>query len=115
MGAPAHHMGIQNIQRIFIKNEQRLYHWADDRRVPAHNNRAERELRPTVVARKTSFGSQSEKGAKTRSTLSSILCTAKKRLKDRPPQQWLKETLDWIAKNGTATLKDQFPPPAILH
>ena len=37
----------------------------EDRRVPCENNRAERELRPTVIARKVLHGSQSEEGAKT--------------------------------------------------
>ena len=34
----------------------RLYHWADDRNVPADNNLAEQDLRPLVIARKISFG-----------------------------------------------------------
>ena len=52
------HLGIRRIQEIFVAKEHRLYHWATDRAIPADNNRAERELRPTVVSRKVSFGSQ---------------------------------------------------------
>ena len=37
VAAPAQHGAIRNIQHIFQKNEARLYHWADDRRVPAEN------------------------------------------------------------------------------
>ncbi|MBI3941357.1 MAG: transposase, partial [Acidobacteria bacterium] len=40
-----------------------------------HDNRCERELRPTVIARKVSFGSQSEAGAKTREIMMSLLHT----------------------------------------
>lgn len=75
----AHHPGIQRIQNIFRDHPARLYHWAEDPQVPAENNLAERELRPLVIARKISFGSQSEKGARTREVLMSVLHTLNKR------------------------------------
>lgn len=75
----ASHPGAQQIQNIFRENPDRLYHWADDPQVPADNNRAERELRPLVIARKISFGSQSENGARTREVLMSVLHTLRKR------------------------------------
>jgi transposase len=46
--SPAHHLGIRAMQDIFIDREERLFHWVTDRQVPADNNRAERDLRPTV-------------------------------------------------------------------
>jgi transposase len=75
----AQHPGIQRIQNIFREQATRLYHWAENVEVPADNNFAERELRPLVIARKISFGSQSEKGARTREILMSILHTLRKR------------------------------------
>jgi transposase len=75
----ASHPGVQQMQNIFRENPDRLYHWADDPAVPADNNRAERELRPLVIARKISFGSQSENGARTREVLMSVLHTLRKR------------------------------------
>ena len=75
----ANHPGVQRIQNIFRENSARLYHWAQDPQVPADNNLAERALRPLVIARKISFGSQSEKGARTREVLMSILYTLRKR------------------------------------
>jgi transposase len=75
----ARHPSIQHIQNIFREQEHRLFHWAESPDIPAENNRAERELRPLVIARKTSFGSQSEKGLKTRETLMSVLNTLAKR------------------------------------
>jgi len=65
--------------------------------VPCENNRAERELRPTVIARKVSHGSQAEEGAKTREVLMSVMQTLKKRLAE--PRQRFKEVLDRIAVN----------------
>ena len=82
MNSEANHFGIQNIQNIFRENAHRLYHWADNRDVPADNNFAERELRPLVMARKVSFGSHSDAGAKTRETLMTVLKTLKLRSKD---------------------------------
>jgi len=38
VNADAKNFGIQRIQNIFRDNETRLYHWVDDRRVPADNN-----------------------------------------------------------------------------
>jgi transposase len=79
MNSEANHLGIQHIQNIFRENSHRLYHWANNRDVPADNNFAERELRPLVLARKVSFGSHSDAGAKTRETLMTVLKTLKLR------------------------------------
>jgi len=98
MKAEAQHPGVRTIQDLFVEKAERMYQWASDRRVPADNNRAERELRPTVIARKVSFGSQSEGGAKTRETLMSVMQTLKKRVKD--PIQKFKRTLDELVFNA---------------
>ncbi|MFQ6092073.1 MAG: transposase [bacterium] len=60
VNSPTKHPGIQHIQDIFREHTDRMYHWAANRRVPAENNLAERDLRPTVIARKVSFGSASD-------------------------------------------------------
>jgi len=95
--SPAQHLGIRRIQDIFRENESRLYHWAKDRNVPAENNLAERDLRPTVIARKVSFGSQSDAGAHTRGVLMTVLASLKKRGLDVATH--LKNVLDELAKN----------------
>lgn len=77
-GAAANHPAIQNFQNIFRQNPERLYHWAESPDVPADNNYAERSFRPEVIARKISFGSQSDRGRRTRSVIASILLTAAK-------------------------------------
>jgi hypothetical protein len=43
--------------------------------VPAHNNLAERSVRPLVIARKISAGSRSPKGSQTRMGLASLFGT----------------------------------------
>jgi transposase len=97
VNSPANHPGIQRVQAIFRQNPERLYHWVKDRRVPAENNLAERDLRPTVIARKTSFGSQSDAGAKTRGILMTVLHTVRKQYDD--PTLRLKTAMDAFAIN----------------
>jgi transposase len=92
---PSRHLAVKRWQDFFVEEGDRLYHWVEDRRVPCENNRAERELRPTVIARKVSHGSQGEEGAKTREVLMSVMQSLKKRVAD--PRQRFKEALDKIA------------------
>lgn len=95
---PAKHPAIQKIQDIFREKADRLYRWADDRNVPADNNLAERELRPLVIARKISFGSQSDAGARTREILMTVVHTLKKRSTDVTVA--FKSALDKLAEDG---------------
>lgn len=104
VNSPAQHPGIRAVQDIFRENEKRLYHWAEDRRVPADNNLAERDLRPTVIARKVSFGSQADAGAHTRGVLMSVLYSLKKQGLDVASH--LKHGLDELAKD---IYQDPFP------
>lgn len=106
---PYKHLGIRFIQQIFINQKKRLYHWVENPKVPPDNNRAEREIRSTVIARKTSFGSQSKRGAKTRSNIMSVLLTAKKKLKNGSLETWLFETLNSISKNSNLKIIDLLP------
>jgi transposase len=100
MAQPASHLGVRRIQDIFRENRHRLFHWADNRAVPAENNLAERDLRPSVIARKVSFGSVTDAGAKVRSTLTTVAVTIKKRGGDAAGQ--IKQALDVLARNPKA-------------
>ena len=64
----------------------------------ADNNLAERELRPLVITRKLSFGSQSDEGARTHEILMSALHTLKKRTADVTTA--FKCALDSFAEQG---------------
>ncbi|MBC8180153.1 IS66 family transposase [candidate division KSB1 bacterium] len=98
VNSQANHFGVQNIQNIFRENQHRLYHWANNRDIPADNNFAERELRPLVIARKVSFGSHSDAGAKTREILMTILRTLKLRTHGDVKTAFIK-ALNIIAEN----------------
>jgi hypothetical protein len=97
MNSPAQHLGIRRIQDIFRQNEHKLYHWVGTRAVPADNNQAERDLRPSVVARKVSFGSITDNGAATRSILTTAVTTLKKRGYD--VEDSLKKALDRLSRD----------------
>ncbi len=56
-----------------------LFTFLDNPAVPADNNRAEREIRPAVIARKNSFQNASEKGARAQAILMTIYRTLKLR------------------------------------
>jgi transposase len=96
--ASAQHLAIRRIQEIFHDNADRMYRWAQDRRIPADNNLAERDLRPTIIARKVSFGSQSDAGAQTRGVLMTTLHTLKKQTKIDVASAF-KAILDQLAKD----------------
>jgi len=96
--ASAQHLAIRRIQDIFHDNQDRMYWWAEDRQIPADNNLSERELRLTVIARKVSFGSQSDDGAKSREVLMTTLHTLKKQTQTDAASA-LKTILDQLAKD----------------
>ena len=102
VNSDAKHFGIQRIQNIFRDNETRLYHWVNDRRVPADNNASERALRGAAIARKISFGSGSENGALTREIFMTILFTLRMYTKDIRLR--LKTALDMYAANDKINL-----------
>ncbi|MGQ9693738.1 MAG: IS66 family transposase [Thermodesulfobacteriota bacterium] len=95
--ASAQQLAIRRIQEIFPDHADRMYPWAEDRRIPADNNLAERDLRLTIIARKVSFGSQSDAGAQTRGILMSTLHTLKKQTKTDVTSPF-KAILDQLAK-----------------
>ena len=111
--APARHPSVQKIQDIFRDNEQRLWHWTRDTRLPVENNAAERGVRPLAIARKVSHGSQSEDGRKTRSVLMSVLHTLDACCSD--PAARLKAALDRYAQNPETSLHTAIFGGLMLH
>jgi hypothetical protein len=98
MNQPADHAGIQNIQAIFQQSAHRLYHWVDNRDIPAENNFSERGFRRLVIARKISFGSQSDNGANTREILMTVLHSLRKHHPDDYRKKF-KSCLNQLAQN----------------
>ena len=106
IGREAKHPAVQGFQNIFREHPERLFQWVKSPEIPADNNFAERNLRPTVIARKLSFGSQSDKGMRTREVLMSVLHTA--RLRGLNPEVALKNALDILSRYPTADVLHLF-------
>lgn len=76
-----------------------LFLFLDDPEVPPDNNRAEREIRPAVIARKNSFQNTSDAGAQAQALFMSLYRTLK--LRDHHPLETIADALTiWSASGG---------------
>lgn len=91
----ARHPAVRKWRDFYVEKEKRLYQWCKSSLIPAENNYAEREIRKTVIARKMSYGSQSQAGAKTREIWTSILLSLQKR--EENPRDKLVQTLNKLS------------------
>ena len=89
---------------LIVNKRDRFFQWVCNPEVEAENNLAERRLRPLVIARKVCFGSQSEKGLKTRETLMTIIDTLSLRCDD--PVAKLSQVLDAIGRDKKANVSE---------
>ena len=97
-GRSARDPELQKVQNIFREHPDRVYHWARGPDIPAENNRAERGVRGLVIARKTSFGGQSEEALRVREANQSVMETLALRCDD--PAAKLAQALDIYASTG---------------
>lgn len=102
----ANHPGIQQFQNIFRRHPERMFQWVKSPDIPAENNFAERGVRPSVIARKISFGSQSERGMLTRELLMTFLYTA--RIRGLDPKATLEKALNMLCLNPNADIATLF-------
>lgn len=98
----ANHPGVQNFQNIFREHPERLFQWVKSPEIPAENNFAERGLRPSVIARKISFGSQSSRGMRTREILMTFLYTA--RIRGLDPRATLEKALNLLCRDPSSDI-----------
>lgn len=79
------------LAKRIAKHDKDLARYLEESGVEYHNNRAERQLRPLVVARKNSYGSNTQMGAERNCILYSVIETC--RLNKIRPVDWLKQVL----------------------
>lgn len=101
----AKHPAVRKWQDFFVEKRERLYQWTASPHIPAENNYAEREIRKVVIARKMSYGSQSQEGASTRETWTSILQSLKKRTEN--PRDKLVEALNKLSHNENLDIAEE--------
>jgi len=95
--------------RRLIKYREALFSFLDDPAVPPDNNRAEREIRPAVIARKNSFHNMSHAGARTQAILMSVYRTLK--LRGHDPIETLADALSIRIAGGKLP---PLPKPSVV-
>lgn len=81
----------QTLAKRIKKHDKDLARFLEEPGVEYHNNRAERQLRPLVIARKNSYGSNTPMGAERNCIINSVIETC--RLNQIRPVDWLKQVL----------------------
>lgn len=71
------HIELQCLAKRLIRHRDEIYTFIKTG-ISATNNHAEREIRPAVLMRKTSYGNRSNDGARTQAVLMSIIRTCQK-------------------------------------
>ena len=82
----------KRLVKRLLRHEKEMFTFCAHRGAETHNNHAERGIRPAVVIRKTTFGSQSEQGAQDTATLMSFFQTA--RLQDANFTEFMQELVN---------------------
>lgn len=101
--ATSNHPAVRRLSKRLLKYRNELFLFLEHKEVPAHNNDAERQIRPAVLMRKISYQNASSKGAKTQAILMSIIQTCRK--KKLGFFEWGRRYL-----NATGPPKDIFSP-----
>ena len=99
MDAQARDPALQNLQSWMRERRSELFRWTESPEIPAENNHAERGVRGLCIARKTSFGGQSEDALWIRGTMQSVMESLALLYDD--PAAVLAEALDLYAKTGS--------------
>ena len=103
---------LQNIQIWMRERQGELFRWTESPNIPAENNHAERGVRGLVVARKISFGGQSEDALWVRGVMQSVM-ESLALLYDNPAVV-LAEALDIYANTGSKAQVRDFLFPKVM-
>ena len=90
----------KRLTKRLLKHRQHIFVFLRDSAVAPDNNRAEREIRPAVIARKNSFHNMSSRGARTQSILMSVYRTLK--LRGHDPIETIADALAIHIAGGSA-------------
>ncbi len=93
--------GAENLRKRILRHGEELFTFLTYPEIEPDNNRAERQLRPSVILRKISFGHRSSQGLKNHSVIMSLIETAK--LRGITPRDLL---LSLLANGNTKTVSN---------
>jgi hypothetical protein len=94
------------LQNELLANTDKLFVFVLHPRVEATNNRSERQARSEALARKASRTSKSERGAKRRGVILSVLTSLSKRLEQFTLGRVLSEITHWF-ETGRSVFRDE--------
>jgi transposase len=97
---------IAEAMNYFVKNFEALTRFLDNPDLPIDNNPQERLLRNPVIGRKTWYGTQTERGAKTNAVLFTIVESCK--LHKINPREYLKNQVESILRGYEALTPNEF-------
>ena len=100
-GLHGHHQKTSGTCQELLQHRGRLWTFLDHDGVEPTNNASERALRPAVIARKLSFGTQSAKGSRFLETLLTIIETCR---------QQSRNAFDFLTNATTRLYADQSAP-----
>lgn len=94
------------LQNELADNTEKLFVFVLHPEVEATNNRSEREARPEAMARKTARTSKTERGAKRRGIIMSVLASLSKRLEQFTLDSVLSEINHWF-ETGRSVFREE--------
>jgi transposase len=97
---------IAEAMNYFVKNYEALTRFLDNPDLPIDNNPQERLLRNPVIGRKTWYGTQTERGAKTNAVLFTIVESCK--LNKINPREYLKNLVERVLRGDEAVTPNEF-------
>jgi len=99
-GTNCTHLGTADTCRDILKREAALWTFVDVEGVEPTNNLAERQIRPSVLWRNSSFGTQSEAGSRFAERIMTVVSTLKQQ--GRNPLDYLTEACDAANRGRSA-------------
>jgi hypothetical protein len=97
---------IVEAMNYFIKNYEALTRFLDNPSLPIDNNPQERLLRNPVIGRKTWYGTQTDRGAKTNAIMFTIVESCK--LNKINPREYLKNLVISLLHNNEVITPNEF-------
>jgi len=105
--APADDGKFVRLQNELVDNTEKLFVFVLHPEVEATNNRSERQARTESLARKAARTSKSERGAKRRGVIMSVLTSLSKRLEQFTLGSVLSEINHWL-ETGRSVFREEF-------
>ena len=102
------------LQNELVSNIEKLFVFVLHPEVESTNNRSERQARQEAMARKATRTSKTEKGARRRGIIMSVLASLSKRLDNFTLQNILAEITRWIT-NGQSIFREELAGIRLAH